>query len=65
MFPTCHSQQHVPEGASTEGLVSVICCGFTSATPGFSISEIKHESLEAYDCAVLEQKARTVTRVKV
>lgn len=33
--------------------------------PGFSLSEIKHESLEAYDCAVLEQKARTVTSAQV
>lgn len=33
--------------------------------PGFSISRIKHESIEPYDCAVLEQRARTVTSVQV
>lgn len=31
MVPTCHCQQCAPEGPSTEGLVSVICCGFISA----------------------------------
>lgn len=32
VVPTCHCQQCAPEGASTEGLVSVICCGFISGT---------------------------------
>lgn len=59
------SQQRVPVGASTERLLSVIWCGFISATARIFHRSDKTWTIELYDCAVLEQKARTVTSVQV
>lgn len=50
---------------STEGLVLVIVLVLFQLLPGFYISRIKCESTELYRRAVLEQKARTVTRVQI
>ena len=50
---------------STEGLVLVIVLVLFQLLPGFYVSRIKCEPIELYGCAVLEQKARTVTNVQI